>query len=226
MTRMSSRFTASRGAAIAMVVVLMVLISFPVVWGLWNAWRLDQIGVRTEAPVTAATAAPKAHPSRFFVRYHLPDGADPRHAQYIAEVDKATYLQADQTDTIEATYLPGKPGVNRVVGQVSNRLMMWMAGAADLSLLAMLALAMKFRDRKEKPLVLLATDDVVRCKPGFAVEQDGDNYVVRGDILTIEAGMFTVDVGDDRVVRVVLGEYRNPVGYQQPAEVRGRRFNP
>jgi hypothetical protein len=226
MTAMSSRFSASRGAAIAMVVGLIVLISVPVLWGLWNAWRLDQVGVQTEAQVTTATAVPKAHPQRYFVRYHLPDGADPRHAQYIAEVDEASYLKAVETDTIETTYLPGKPGVNRVVGQATNRLMMWMAVIADVSLLGMLALAMKFREPREKQLVLLATGDVVRCKPEFAVEQDGENYVVRGDIVEIGTGEFTIHVGAGRDVRVVLGEYRNPVGHQQPAEVRGRSFTP
>jgi hypothetical protein len=225
---MLSRLTSRRGVSVALAIFLMVLITFPVVWGAWNSWRLDAVGVETMAQVTGTDTLPPSspEPDRFFIRYHLPTDADPQHAQYTAEIDEATYAAAKATDEIGATYLPGRPGVNVVDGQVSNRIMLWLVIAADLSMLGVLALALKFGDRPEQQLVLLATGDVVRCKPGFAVEQDGENYVVRGDIVAIGTGEFTIHVGAGRDVRVVLGEYRNPVGHQQPAEVRGRSFTP
>lgn len=228
MTTMLSRLTSRHGVSVALVVFVMVLITFPVVWSAWNSWRLDAVGVETRAEVTGTDTLPpnSSKPDRFFIRYHLPTDADPQHAQYTAEVDAETYETAKATDQVRATYLPGNPGANVVEGHVSNRVLLWLVLAADLSMLGVLALAVKFGDRPEQQLVLLATDDVVRCKPGFAVEQDGENYVVRGDIVSIGTGEFVIHVGAGRDVRVVLGEYRNPVGHQQPAEVRGRSFKP
>jgi hypothetical protein len=228
MTTMLTRLTSRRSVSVALAIFLMVLITVPVIWGAWNSWRLSAVGVETTAVVTGTDTLPpkSAHANRFFIRYHLPTDADPQHAQYTAEVDQQTYDSATATQQVPATYLPGNPGANVIDGQVSNRVMLWLVLAADLSMLGVLALALKFGERPEQQLVLLATGDVVRCKPEFAVEQDGENYVVRGDIVAIGTGEFTIHVGAGRDVRVVLGEYRNPVGHQQPAEVRGRSFRP
>ncbi|MDO7868283.1 hypothetical protein [Nocardioides jiangxiensis] len=222
----TGRRAASRRAAILMVVALLLLFTVPAVWSAWNAWRLDAVGVSTVATVTDTEAVPKKDPTQFFVRYYLPADADPRRGDYIAKVSEAAWQAAQESDTIEATYLEGKPGVNRVEGQVRSHFGLVLTVLGDLALLAMLALALKFRPARDKPLVLLATADVVRARPGFAVEKDGVEHVVRGDVVRIGDGEIALHVGEGREVRVVLGEYRNPVGYQQPAEVRGRRFEP
>lgn len=219
-----SRLAASRRGAILMVVALLLLINLPALWTGWNAWRLDRVGVVTDATVTSTTAVPKSDPDQFFVHYYLPEDADPRRGQYIARVSREAWEDAKAGESIEATYLDGRPGVNRVAGQVPNRFVLWLTVLGDLALLAMLALALTFRPSREKPLVLLASADVVRARPGFAVEQDGIEHVVRGDVVKIGEGEIVLHVGEGREVRVVLGEYRNPVGYQQPAEVRGRRL--
>jgi hypothetical protein len=223
MTAMS-RLAASRRGAILMVVALLLLINVPALWSGWNGWRLDRTGVTAVATVTGTSAAPKTKPTTFFVRYYLPEDADPRRGQYVARITREAWVQAKAEESIEATYLEGHPGVNRVDGQVVSHFGLWLTVLGDLALLAMLALALKFRPAREKPLVLLATADVVRARPGFAVEQDGIEHVVRGDVMRIADGELTLHVGEGREVRVVLGEYRNPVGYQQPAEVRGRRI--
>lgn len=224
MTAMSSRLAASRGAAILIALALMVLITLPAAWSAWSAWRLDKVGVATSAEVTDTHAVPQDDPDRFFVRYALPEQADPRRGAYIARVEEAAWEAARDSGQIDATYLAGKPGVNRVEGQVTSRMGLWLTLMADLALVGLLVLAMKFRPAREKPLILLATADVVRARPGFEVREEGDEYVVCGEVMLIEAGQIVLHVGEGREVRVVLGEYRNPVGYQQPAEVRGRRF--
>jgi hypothetical protein len=221
-----TRFAASRRAAILMVVALLLLFTLPAAWTIWNSWRLDEVGVSTEATVTRTNAVPKAKPTEFFVYYSLPADADPRRGAYVARVSEQAWQDAKATESIEATYLDGKPGVNRVKGQVRSNFGLVMIALGDLALLGMLALALKFRPTREKQLVLLATADVVRARPGFAVEQDGVEHVVRGDVVKIGDGEIALHVGEGTEVRVVLGEYRNPVGYQQPAEVRGRRFEP
>lgn len=220
-----SRLAASRRGAILMVVALLLLITLPALWSGWNAWRLDRVGVETAATVSGTSAVPKKDPEKFFVRYYLPQDADPRRGQYIARVSEEAWQEAKASESIEVTYLEGHPGVNRVAGQVASRFVLWLTVLGDLALLAMLALALRFRPAREKPLVLLATADVVRTRPGFAVEEDGIEHVVRGDVVRIGEGEVVLHVGEGREVRVVLGEYRNPVGYQQPAEVRGRRLD-
>lgn len=219
-----SRLAASRRGAILMVVALLLLITLPALWSGWNSWRLDRAGVTTEATVTNTSALPRTEPDSFFVRYYLPEDADPRRGQYIARVSRSAWTEAKADGTIEATYIEGHPGVNRVAGQVTSHFGLWLTVIGDLALLAMLALALKFRPTRERPLVLLATADVVRTRPGFSVEEDGVEHVVRGDVVRIGEGELVLHVGEGREVRVVLGEYRNPVGYQQPAEVRGRRI--
>lgn len=220
MTRLGS----SRGTAIAITVVFMALITLPVAWSAWNGWRLDKVGVRTDAVVADTHGVPQEDPERFFVRYTLPQDAEERGGSYIAQVDRSAWEAARASQKIPATYLQGKPGVNRVDGQVTNRLGLWMTIVADLALAAMLVLAMKFRPVREKQLVLLAGADVVRTRLEAGVVDDGTEYVVRGEVVKIGDGEIVLYVGPDREVRVVLGEYRNPVGYQQPAEVRGRRI--
>lgn len=217
-----------RSLWIGFVIFIVVLITAPVLWGAWNSWRLDKVGVTTTAEVTQTQAlpAPPAEPTRFFLAYRLPADADPQRHPYTAEVDRATYTEAVETREIAATYLEDKPRANRIAGQVTNRLVLWLALVADATLLGILALALKFGERREKQIVLLATADVVRSKPGFAVEENSAEVVVRGDIVTITPGEITVNVGRERDVRVVLGEYANPAGFQQPVEVRGRRFQP
>ncbi len=221
-----NRFAASRGAAVLITLVLMVLISFPVVWSGWNGWRLDKVGVATAAAVTDTQGVPEAKPERWFVRYTLPTEAEVRGGTYIAQVDQATYDEATASKQISATYLKGKPGVNRVEGQVTNRLGLWLTLVADLALVGLLALAVKFRPARQKQVVLLATADVARTRPGFSVTEDGAEVVLHGEIVAMADGEITVLAGPDLRVRVVLGEYRNAVGYQQPVEVRGRRLEP
>lgn len=222
---MSQRFATSRRAAVVMAVGLMLLITLPAAWSLWNAWRLDAVGVTTEAVVTGTHAVPTSDPDRFYVRYRLSDDADDGQPQYIAQVSEDAWEKARESESIEATYLQGKPGINQVEGQVANRLALWLTVVADLALVGLLVLAMKFRPARSKPFVLLATADVVRARPGFSVEEDGTEYVVRGEVLRIDEGEIVLSVGPDREVRVVLGEYRNSVGYEQAAEVRGRRID-
>jgi hypothetical protein len=50
---------------------------------------------------------------------------------------------------------------------------------------------------------------------------EGDLYLVRGEVTGIDGDEIVVDAGE-RDVLVILDGHQNPVGYQQPAEVRGR----
>jgi hypothetical protein len=72
------------------------------------------------------------------------------------------------------------------------------------------------------PIRIAAIGDVERCPPGSALEQiEGDLYLVRGEVTGLDGDEIVLDAGE-RDVLVVLDGHHNPVGYQQPAQVRGR----
>jgi hypothetical protein len=215
-----------RGVWILTVGIVALLINLPIAVGWVTSYRLNNVGVTTTATVKEAESLPRgsADPQKFFIVYQLPREADPEGREFTAEIDEQTFTSAQSTRQIEVVYLEGKPRANRVDGARSGSLGLWIAMLADLALVGALLLAMRFGLTPEKPLVLLATADVVRCGPMFGVDQDGIEYVVRGDVIEMRKGEIVVHAGAGREVRVVLGGHRNPVGYQQPAEVRGREL--
>ena len=215
-----------RGVWILTVGIVALLINLPIAHSWWTSYRLDSVGVATTARVLEAESLPRgsADPQKFFIVYQLPRDADPERREFTAEIDQETFTAAEASKQIDIVYLEGKPGANRVDGARSGSLGLWLAGLADLALIAALLLALRYGLKPEKPLVLLATADVKRCKPMFGVDQDGIEYVVRGDVIEMSGGEIVVHAGAGREVRVVLGDHQNPVGYQQPAEVRGREL--
>ena len=93
---------------------------------------------------------------------------------------------------------------------------------ADAVLVVIALLLWRFGGRMRPRLRAMALEDVVRCAPGVSLEQlDGDIYLIRGEVTAIEDGQLVLEVGD-RSVLVYLDGHRNPVGYQQPAQVRAR----
>jgi hypothetical protein len=225
-TVLNGAVSTRRGVWVLAIAFVALLINLPVAHSWWMSNRLDKDGVIETARVVDAQALPKGSddPQRFFITYTLPESADPDGREFTAEIDRETFEVADASKEIEVLYLEDQPSANRVQGSLTSNIGYWLAGFADLGLIAAMLLALRFGLRPEQPLTLLASADVVRCKPDFAVEEqerEGD-YVVRGDIMKIEDGEIVLHAGAGREVRVLLGEYANPVGYQQPAEVRGR----
>ena len=223
-TRLSSR----RSVWFLTLGIIALIVNLPLVHGMWTNYRLDQIGVTTTAEVTDLNALPPdSQDQAFFIDYKLPEEADPERRSFFSEVDEETFRAAEASKQVEVVYLSDHPSANRVEGQVTNRLGLYLALFADFSLILGLLLALKFSRRPEEGLVLLATADVRRCKPGGLVEPEGrDEYVVRGDVIEITEGEIVLHAGGGQEVRVVLGGYANPVGYQQPAEVHGRLLPP
>jgi hypothetical protein len=92
---------------------------------------------------------------------------------------------------------------------------------ADLFLLVIVLLLLRFGSRLRQEMVLVATEDLVRCPPGSVLNQVGGlRFVVCGEVETIEDGEVVLDLGDRRV-RVVLDGHHNPAGYQQPVRATG-----
>ena len=92
---------------------------------------------------------------------------------------------------------------------------------ADVFLLVLVLLLLRFGSRLRQEMVLVATEDLERCPPGSVLDQvDGLRFVVCGEIEAIEDGEVVLDLGDRRV-RVVLDGHHNPAGYQQPVRATG-----
>ena len=143
------------------------------------------------------------------------------HVAGSVSVDRATYDGAVATGTVPVRVLPGSSTVWRVHGETTSNVGLVITIVADLFLLVMVLLLLRFGSRLRQEMVLVATEDLVRCPPGSVLDQVGGlRFVVCGEVETIEDGEVVLDLGDRRV-RVVLDGHHNPAGYQQPVRATG-----
>ena len=94
---------------------------------------------------------------------------------------------------------------------------------ADAVLLLMLLILWRFGHRfRRPPLRMVAVEGVERCPPGSLLDRiEGTLFLIRGEVTARSDDEITLDLGDRQVV-VLLDGHANPVGYQQPAQVRAR----
>jgi hypothetical protein len=196
--------------------LVVVMINLPFVHSSWQDHRLDQDGFDIHATVTD-------HEERGD-QYRVTFDAEDRDYDYVAgsvSVDRATYDDAVASGTVQVRVLPGSTTVWRVHGETTSNLGLVITIAADVFLLIMVLLLLRFGSRLRQEMVLVATEDLVRCPPGSVLDQvDGLRFVVCGEVETIEDGEVVLDLGDRRV-RVVLDGHFNPAGYQQPVRATG-----
>ncbi|MCB0895046.1 MAG: hypothetical protein KDB43_06665, partial [Nocardioidaceae bacterium] len=141
-----------------------------------------------------------------------------------AQVDEEAYDDAVASGQIRVRVLDGDPSAYRAEGAVQSRVPLVITLVADLILLVVLLLLFRYggRGRVRAPLQALALGDVERCAPGSLLERiGGEDYLVRGEVQDLADGEVLLDLGN-RTVRVLLDGHANPVGYQQPAQVRAR----
>lgn len=215
---MPRRSRPSRLWPVVAVLVLLFLVNLPMGHYWWTNHCLDADGVVASATVVDA----KKIGSRHYVDFKLPADADPDRKTYSAEVTSQAYAGARDTEHIDVTHLPDDPSTNRAVGyRPPSRVGLYLTLLADLAIFGMYALMLWVR--RHDVLELLATRDVVRCKPDDVVEDLPDGQVlVRGDVLEIEDDHVLL-ISRGRKVKVILAGFDNPVGHQQPAQAQGRR---
>jgi hypothetical protein len=149
------------------------------------------------------------------------DGRRDELAGAVAEVDERAFATAEQTGEITVTVLPDDAGVFEAQGQVTSRVGLLVTLLADLFLLAIVGLMLRFRTVMRVELVMRATEDLERCPPGSRLDRiSGSRYLVAGDVAEIGDDEIVLDLGDRRV-RVLLDGHANPAGYQQPVSVVG-----
>lgn len=208
---------------VVLLVVLVFLVNLPIVHSTITNWRVSSSGVDVTAEVTDARVTNPDDDPRYWLGIRFSEEIDPDQTIWPVEVDPATYDAALEARQIEARVLRSNPAAFRVEGEVRGWLGLITTLIADAILLLILLVVRRFGRRAgPPPLRLAAIGDVERCPPGGLVEQiEGSLYLVRGEVVAIDEGEVVLAAGEQEVV-VVLDGHANPVGYQQPAQVRGR----
>lgn len=211
-----------RPKAVLLVLLLVTMINLPIVHSTWTRWKVERSGTDVTAPVVGHDVLGSTGDPEYYVSFRLSREIDPDQHAWPVQLDKASYDEAVASRSLDVRVLPDQPSAYTVDGQVTSRLGLVITLLADLALLVMVALAWRFRGSLRPQLRVVATGDVERCKPGSALDKlEGDLYLVRGEVSAIEADEIVLDLGDRSVV-VVLDGHHNPIGHQQPAQVRGR----
>jgi hypothetical protein len=213
-----------RANRIFLIVVLAVFINLPAFHSTWTRWQVQRNGTDTVAEVMpeSRTLGDDADPEYWLV-FRFPESIEPAQTRWPAQVDQATFEEATAQDSVDVRVLEDRPAAHIVEGEVRNPLGYIITLIADAILIGILLLVWWGRGRKRPvPIRIAAIGDVERCPPGAMLEQiEGDLYLVRGEVTGIDGDEIVVDAGE-RDVLVILDGHQNPVGYQQPAEVRGR----
>lgn len=200
-------------------VLAVFLVNLPLGHAAWNDRRLHDSAVSTDVEVldTAVVGASSDDP-RYFVTWRFnPDEG----GRYTSQVTPRAFRIAEDARILEVEYLPDEPEVNRPVERPDTGnmgLVITIGGNATIAVMVGLMLWVRRATRFE----LLATSDVVRCKPPELLREDGDEVVVRGEVAEVHDDHVVMTCGGRRIT-VILGEHVNPIGHQQYAEARGRR---
>jgi len=215
-----------RAKTILLVVLLVLVINLPAVHSTWINWRVGANGKDVTVPLTQHDVLTPEDDPHYLVAFRFPEEIDPDRATWTAEVHKTAYDDAVAAGTVEVRVLEDNPAAYEVEGEVRSWLGLITTIAADAMLALVLLLLWRFgRRSRPTPLRLAAIGDVERCPPGPLIEQvEGSLYLVRGEVVEVGTDELVLDAGERDVV-VVLDGHRNPVGYQQPAQVRGRAID-
>ena len=203
---------------LALVVLLAAfLVNVPLVHSTWTDHRVASQGVHVQATVVDHSSEGGDH----FVSFRFPRSVDADQRTWTAQVDAATYAAAVRDGSVGVKVLEDDPASYTVDGEVGSSALVVVTVVADV-ILVLVALLLWRYGRRRPQLRSVALEDVARAAPGTALERlEVETYLVRGEVIGMEPGQVVIDVGG-RSVLVLLDGHRNPVGYQQPAEVRVR----
>lgn len=217
-----TRRLATKKSAVFLVALAAVVINLPLAHSSYYGWRLERDGVETVATVVdTRRVPPDDEDGKYVVEFRFDEDLDPEQKVWFAQVDEATYDQAEADAVIAVRMLPDRPATYEAEGQEKGSLPWVITLIGDLMLFAIAFLYWRFGPAGRQ-LNLVAVADVERCKPLASIEvlEDG-RYVVCGEVSGIEDGAIVLEVGD-QTVRIELDGHANDVGYQQPARVIGR----
>lgn len=203
---------------VVLIAFIAFVINFPLLHSTYLRWQVERSGVDVVAEVTETREVD----GDLIVVFTVPGDVRREEVENaVAQVDEATYEEAQETLQLDVRVLPDNGGVFVVEGQVTGRAGLVITLLADLFLVAMVLLMMRFRSAMRVELVLRATGDLERCPPGPQLEKvSGMRYVVSGEVTEIQDDEVVLDLGDRRV-RILLDGYANPAGHQQSVRAVG-----
>ena len=189
---------ARRWMTVALFVLLAFVVNFPLVHSTYQRWQVERSGVDVVAEVTETRTVG----GDLLVVFTVP-GDDRREAfeGAVSEVDEETFESARDTGQLEVRVLPDDGGAFTVEGQVVSRFGLVVTLLADLFLVAMLVLMVRFRSSMGVELVLRATEEFEAeegRRPRILVAKMGQDGHDRGQKVVVTAFAdlgFDVDVG-------------------------------
>ncbi len=123
-----------RGAFAALLFVA-VLVNLPFLHHSWQQWRIERNGVAVTAEVTDTDVLREESDPHYVVRLRLPEDIDPTGQTWPAEVDRATWLRAEESGEIGVRVLRDNPGAQRVDGERASPLGYVIIGVVDVVVL-------------------------------------------------------------------------------------------
>lgn len=212
--------TRSRRRAALLVLLLAVVINLPLLRGWYQEQRVESSGKDVTATVVDDRVV---NGDEFWVSFTFPEDVDPDQKTRQAEVDEETYDDAVARGEIRVRVLEGDPSAYRAEGTVDSVVPLVVTLVADLLLLLIALLVWRYGGRVMRAqLRAVALEDVEGCAPETLLERiHGEDYLIRGEVLELDEGSVTLDLGNRSIV-VLLDGHANPVGHQQPAQVRAR----
>jgi hypothetical protein len=220
---LDERSRARRRKKVLLLLVLVAFINLPLLHATWTDWRVARSGVDVTAQVTGHDVLGDDGDPRYWIGFVFPEDIDPDGSRWTAEVDRATYDAAVESEQVEVRVLEGRPSAYEVEGQVRHWAGLVTTLVADAVLLAVVLLVRRFGRRAVPPPVRMsAVGDLEPSPPGAVMEQlDGTLYLVRGEVADSDPDEVVLDVGAQEVV-VILDGHRNPVALRESAQVRAR----
>ncbi|GAA1779300.1 hypothetical protein GCM10009795_026750 [Nocardioides hankookensis] len=203
---------------VLVLVVAAVLVNLPLVHSTITDQRVQRSGVDVQTTVVAHRTVGGQH----LVSFTFPESVDPDQATWQADLEATAYDRAVESGELQVRVLKDDPSAYAAEGQVESHAILVMTLIADVLLLVTALLLWRVGGRRRPQLRAIAVEDVERCAPGSALDRiEGETYLIRGEVAAIEPGQVVLELGG-RSVLVYLDGHVNPVGHQQPAQVRAR----
>ena len=209
-----------RRKRLLLALLVVVMINLPLGMATWSNWRVDRSGVDVTAEVLDARNLGTAEQPRYWLNYRFPEDVDPDQRTWSAEVDKATWDEAQAAGDIAVRVLVSNPAANTADGEIHRRAGLWTTLAADAFLAVVLGLVWRSRRRGRVDVdVVEAVSEVEPAEPGTSWQDLGEGIVrVTGEVVDDEGDELLLAL-PDRFVRVLLDGRANPVAPRQQATV-------
>jgi hypothetical protein len=203
-----------------LVVIALVVINLPWVLATYRQHQVATDGVRVTATITDARPGGSGQE---LVQVRFPTSVDPGQTGRTATIDAQTYAAVRKSHRIGARVLQGHPTAFRLDGQVRSRLGGIVTLVGDVLVLLIVLLSLRLGRRTRRPsLVAVALADLQEGGAESLLDKQPDGtYLICGEVRTLGPDSVLLTLRD-RDITVHLQGHANPVGEQQPAQVRAQ----